>query len=91
MYFLVSWSVWHQDQHPDARKNWKQEEKEKRAEEEETVRHLPSDGHEFEQALGDSGGQGSVACCGPRGHRELDTTKRVNDNNWQKPVPPMPT
>ena len=26
-------------------------------------------GHEFEQILGDSDGQGSEVCCSPRGHR----------------------
>ena len=31
-------------------------------------------GHEFEQTLGVSGGQGSLACCGPRGQKELDVT-----------------
>ena len=25
------------------------------------------EGHEFEQILGDGAGQGSLACCGPRG------------------------
>ena len=30
--------------------------------------------HKFEQTLGDSGGQGSLACCSPRGHKESDTT-----------------
>ena len=29
-------------------------------------------GHEFEQTLGDGEGQGSLACCGPWGHRESD-------------------
>ena len=28
--------------------------------------------HEFEQALGDSEGQGSLVCCSPRGRKELD-------------------
>ena len=31
-------------------------------------------GHEFEQTPGDSEGQGSLACCSPRGHKELDMT-----------------
>ena len=31
-------------------------------------------GHEFEQTPGDTEGQGSLACCSPRGHKELDTT-----------------
>ena len=30
------------------------------------------DGHEFEQALGVSDGQGSLACCGPWGCKEWD-------------------
>ena len=29
--------------------------------------------HEFEQSLGDSEAQGSLVCCGPWGHQELDT------------------
>ena len=31
-------------------------------------------GLELEQTLGDSGGQGSLACCSPWGRRESDTT-----------------
>ena len=37
------------------------------------------DGHEFEQAPGDGEGQRSLACCSPWGHKELDTTKRLNN------------
>ena len=33
------------------------------------------DGHEFEQAPGVGGGQGSLVCCSPWGHKELDMTK----------------
>ena len=36
--------------------------------------HPQLNGHEFEQTLGDSNGQGSLACCNPWGHKELDTT-----------------
>ena len=32
-------------------------------------RHHRLKGHEFELALGDGDGQGSLACCNPRGHR----------------------
>ena len=32
---------------------------------------------EFEQASGVGDGQGSLACCGPWGHKELDTTVYV--------------
>ena len=35
-------------------------------------------GHEFEQALGDVGGQGSLACCSPWGRKESDMTEWLN-------------
>ena len=31
-------------------------------------------GLEFEQTLGDSEGQGSLACCSPRGRKQSDST-----------------
>ena len=31
--------------------------------------HHQPNGHEFEQAVGDGEGQGSLACCSPWGHR----------------------
>ena len=34
--------------------------------------HHQFDGHEFEQA------PGSLACCSPWSHKELDTTERLN-------------
>ena len=34
--------------------------------------------HEFEQALGDGEGQGSLACYSPWGHKELDMTEQLN-------------
>ena len=44
--------------------------------EDETVGwHHQLNGPEFEQTLGDGEGQGSLACCGPRGRKELDTTE----------------
>ena len=43
--------------------------------------HNRFNGHEFEQTLGDSEGQGSLACCSPWGHKELDTTDRLNNNS----------
>ena len=36
-------------------------------------------GHEFEQTLGNSEGQGGLACCGPWGP-ESDTTQQLNNN-----------
>ena len=40
--------------------------------------HHQLNGHEFEQAPGIGDGRGSLACCSPRGHKELDTTERMN-------------
>ena len=36
--------------------------------------HPQLNGHEFEPALGDSVGQGSLTCCSPWGRKEQDTT-----------------
>ena len=43
--------------------------------------HHQFNGHEFEQAPGDSEGQGSLVCCSPRGRKESDTTWRLNNND----------
>ena len=32
-------------------------------------------GQEFDQTLGDGEGQGSLVCCSPWGHKELDMTE----------------
>ena len=65
---------------PDARKDWKQEEK-GTTEDEMVGWHHQLDGHEFEQAPGVGDGQGGLACCSPWGHKELDTTEQLNKNN----------
>ena len=39
--------------------------------------------HEFEQTLGDNGGQRSLAGYSPWGHKESDMTKRLNNNYIQ--------
>ena len=44
------------------------------AEDEKVGWHHRLNGHEFEQILGVSEGQGSLACCSPRGCKESDTT-----------------
>ena len=36
--------------------------------------HHQLNGHEFEQTLGDSEGQGNLACSSPWDHKELDLT-----------------
>ena len=42
--------------------------------------HLLS-GREFEQALGDGEGQGSLVCCSLWGCKELDRTERLNNHH----------
>ena len=44
--------------------------------------HHGLNGHEFEQAPGDSEGQGSLLCCSPWSCKELDTSKQLN-NSWK--------
>ena len=58
---------------PDAGKDWGQEEK-GTTEDEAVGWHHQFNRHEFEQTRGDSEGQGSLACCSPWGHKELDRT-----------------
>ena len=41
--------------------------------------HHRLSGHEFEQAPGAGDGQGGLACCNPWGHKESDTTERLNN------------
>ena len=66
---------------PDAGKDRGQEEK-RMTEDEMVGWHHRLDGHEFEQAPGAGDGQGSQACCNAWGHKELDTTERLN---WELP------
>ena len=65
---------WQIGKDPDARKDWTQ--KEKVAAEDEMLRqHHRLSWHEFQQTLGDSGGQKSLACCSPWGHKESHDLK----------------
>ena len=43
--------------------------------------HHQLSGHESEQTLGDSEGQGSLACYSSWGHKESDMIYQLNDNN----------
>ena len=64
---------------PDVGKDWRQ--KEKRVTEDEMVGwHHQFDGHEFEQAQGDSEGQGSLAGFSPWGGKESDMTEQLKTN-----------
>ena len=40
--------------------------------------HHPLNGFEFEQALGVGDGQGSLVCCSPWDHKELDLAEQLN-------------
>ena len=68
---------------PDAGKDWRQEEKGV-TEDKMVGWHHQLNAYEFEQTLGDSEGQGSLACCSSWGHKELDTTEWLNwtELNW---------
>ena len=62
---------------PDAGKDRRQEEKGTTEDEMGGWHHLLN-GHEFEQAPGDSEGQGSLTCCSPWGCKESDMTVQLN-------------
>ena len=65
---------------PDAGKDWRQEEKGTTVDEM-VGWHHQLNGHEFEEALGDGEGQGSLVCCSPWGHKGSDTTEQLNNNS----------
>ena len=73
---VKSWLIW---KDPDAGEVCGQEEKGTTEDEMVGWPHWLK-GHEFEQALGDGEGQGSLACCSPWGHKELDMTEQLNNN-----------
>ena len=62
---------------PDAGKDRRQEEK-GMTEDEMVGWHHQLNGHEFEQTPGNGEGQGSLACCSPWYHKELDMTEQLN-------------
>ena len=65
---------------PDAGKDWRQEEK-GMTEDEMVGWHHRLHGHEFEEAPVVGDGQGSLACCSPWGHKDLDMTEWLNWTN----------
>ena len=72
-----NWLIW---KDPDAGRDWRQKEKET-TKDEIVGWHHQLNGHEFEQALGDNEGQGSLACFSLWAHKELDTTEQLKNNN----------
>ena len=72
---------------PDAGKNCGQ--RERRVSEDEMAGWHPwCTEHERGQTLGNDKGLGGLVCCSPWGHKESDTTGRLNNNNknpsWKK-------
>ena len=61
----------------DAGRDWGQEEK-GMTEDEMAGWHHQLDRREFEWTLGVSDGQGGLACCNSRGHKESDTSEQLN-------------
>ena len=73
-----NWLMW---KDPDAGKDWRQEQK-GTTEDEVVAWHHRLNGHEFEQALGDGDGQGSLVCFSPWGCKESDMTEQLKTNRW---------
>ena len=85
---LILWppdtKSWLISKDPEAGKDWRQ--KEKGTTQNEMVGwYYQLDGHEFEQTLGDSEGQGSLACCSPRGCKESGMSEWLNNNHHTEP------
>ena len=71
---VKSWLIW---KDPDDGKDWGQEEK-GMTEDEMVGWHHRLNGHGFEWTPGVCDGQGGLACCGSWGHKESNTTERLN-------------
>ena len=72
---VKNWLIW---KDPDARKDWRQEEKEDRG---------WDNGHEFESTPGVGDGQGGLMCCSPWGSKESDMTEQLNWTDvWMRRV-----
>ena len=75
---LMNWLIW---KDPYAGKDWRQEKK-GLTEDEMVGCHHWVHGHEFEQAPRVGDRQGGLACCNLWGHKDSDTTERLNWLNW---------
>ena len=45
--------------------------------------HHQLDAYEFVETPRDGKGEGSLACCSPRGRKQLDTAERLNNRNHE--------
>ena len=68
---------WLTGKDPDAGKDWRQDEK-GTSEDEMVGWHHQLNGHEFGWTPGVDDGQRGLACCGPWGHKESDTTEQLS-------------
>ena len=75
-----NWLIW---KDTDAGRDWGQEEKVMTEDEMAGWQHR-FNGHEFEWTLGVGDGQGGLVCCSPHGHKESDTTERLNNNGYKR-------
>ena len=71
-----SWVIW---KDPDVGKDWGQEENGMTEDEMVGWNHQLNE-YEFGWTPGVGDGQGGLECCGLWGHKELDTTERLNSN-----------
>ena len=76
IFWLPDVKKWLTGKDPDAGKGWRQENG--TTEDERVGWYHRLDGREFEQAPGAGDGQGILACCSSRGHKESDMTERLN-------------
>ena len=86
---LVLWpphvKSWPIGKHPNAGRDWGQEEK-GTTEDEMAEWHHRLNGHEFEWTPGVGDGQGGLACFDSWGHKELDLTERLNWTELNYPI-----
>ena len=76
-----SWVIW---KDPDAGKDWGREEK-GMTEDEMVGWHHWLNRHMLEWTPGVGDGQGDLECCGPWGHKELDTSEQLNWTELKAP------
>ena len=79
-YSISTWNLEKIRKDLDAGKDRRQEEN-GMTEDEMVGWHHRLNGHKFEQAPGDSEGQGSLECCSPWSCKESDTIERLNNKS----------
>ena len=80
---IFGYLMWRDDlfEKTDAGKDWGQEEK-GMTEDEMVGWYHRINGHKFPWTPGDGDGQGSLECCSPLGHKDLNTTEQWTELNW---------